>query len=103
MKTLAKVIKDAVEANKYKAGTKEVLQSVKSSKLIVVSKSLDAAERAKLDEQAKSASVTVYEFNGTSMQLGRLCNKPFRVAAIALKSATADEIKAILAEKGSAK
>lgn len=103
MKTLTKVIKDAVVANKYKSGTREVLQSVKSSKLIVVSKSMDSADRAKLDEQAKSANVAVYEFDGNSMQLGRLCNRPFRVTAIALKSATNEEIKAIMAEKGSTK
>ncbi|HEX6067505.1 MAG TPA: ribosomal L7Ae/L30e/S12e/Gadd45 family protein, partial [Nitrososphaera sp.] len=66
MKSLEKLVKDAVAADKYKSGTKEVLQVAKNSKLIVVSKSLDAGDRSKLDEQAKSANVAVYEFDGNS-------------------------------------
>lgn len=99
MKAIEKVIKDAVAANKYKSGTKEVLLSAKSSKLVIVSKSLESADRAKLDEQAKSAGVAIYEFDGNSVQLGKLCNKPFRVTAIAIKGATDAEIKAVMAEK----
>ncbi len=100
MKTLEKVIKDAVAANKYKSGLKEVLQSAKGSKLVIVSRSLDAEDRARLDEQAKSSGVAVYEFDGNSVQLGKLCNKPFRITAIAIKSATDAEIKAVMSEKG---
>ena len=102
MKALEKVIKDAVAADKYKSGVKEVLQSVKGSKLIIVSKSIASADRAKLDEQGKTANVAVYEYPGTSMQLGKLCNRPFRVTAIAINSGTAAEIEAIMSEKGAA-
>jgi len=102
MKALEKVIKDAVASDKYKSGIKEVLQSVKGSKLIIVSKSIDSADRAKLEEQAKTANVAVYEYPGTSVQLGKLCNRPFRVTAIAIKSGTAAEIEAIMSE-GAAK
>ena len=100
MKALEKVIKDAVAADKYKSGVKEVLHSVKSSKLIIVSKSIASADRAKLDDQAKTANVAVYEYPGNSMQLGKLCNRPFRVTAIAINSGTAAEIEAIMSEKG---
>jgi large subunit ribosomal protein L30e len=99
MRTLEKVIKDAVAADKYKSGIKEVMQSVKGSKLIIVSKSTESAERAKLEGQAKASNVAVYEFPGNSVQLGKLCNKPFRITAIALKSGTAEEIIAIMSEK----
>lgn len=99
MKTLEKVIRGAVGADKYKSGVKEALQSVKGSKLIIVSKSIDPEDRKKLKEQSKSANVTVYEYPGTSVQLGKLCNKPFRITAIAIKSGTADEISAIMSEK----
>ena len=102
MKALEKVIKDAVAADKYNSGVKEVLQSVKGAKLIIVSKSIDSTDRAKLEEQAKTANVAVYEYSGTSVQLGKLCNKPFRITAIALKSGTAAEIEAIMSEKGAA-
>jgi large subunit ribosomal protein L30e len=100
MKSLEKLVKDAVKADKYKSGTKEVLQAAKNSKLIVVSKSLDADNRAKLDEQAKSANVAVYEFDGNSMQLGKLCHRPFRVTAIAIQAGTDAEIKVVMEERG---
>ena len=100
MKALEKVIKDAVAADKYESGVRDVLQSVKGSKLIIVSKSISSDDRAKLEEQAKTANVAVYEYPGTSVQLGKLCNRPFRVTAIALKSGTSAEIDAIMSEKG---
>jgi len=99
MRTLEKVIKDAVATDKYKSGVKEVLQSAKGSKLIIVSKSVNPNDKKKLEEQAKSTNATIYEYPGTSVQLGKLCNKPFRVTAIAIKSGTAEEISAIVSEK----
>jgi large subunit ribosomal protein L30e len=76
-----------------------VLQAVKGSKLIIISKSVGSRERAKLVEQANSASVSIYEFPGNSVQLGKLCNKPFRITTIAIKSGTTEEINAILSEQ----
>jgi len=99
MRTLEKVIKDAVVADKYKSGVKEVLQSVKGSKLIIVSKSIDPDDRKKLEEQAKSTNVAIYEYSGNSVQLGKLCNKPFRITTMAIKSGTPEEISAIVSEK----
>lgn len=99
MRTLEKVIKDAVVADKYKSGVKEVLQSVKGSKLIIVSKSIDPDDRKKLEEQTKSTNVAIYEYSGNSVQLGKLCNKPFRITTIAIKSGTPEEISAIVSEK----
>jgi large subunit ribosomal protein L30e len=97
------VIKDAVAADKYKSGVKAVLQSVKGSKLIIISKSIDSDDRTKLEEQAKAADVAVYEYPGTSVQLGKLCNRPFRITAIAIESGTEAQIDAIMLEKGTAK
>lgn len=102
MKALEKVIKDAVAADKYKSGIREVMQSVKGSKLIIVSRSIDSADRTKLEEQAKTANVAVYDYPGTSVQLGKLCNRPYRVTAIAIKSGTGAEIDAIMSEKEAA-
>jgi len=98
MRTLEKVIKEAVASDKYKSGVKEVLQSVKGSKLIILSNTVTGADRSKIEEQAKSANVALYDYPGTSVQLGKMCNKPFRINAIALKTGSADEINSILSE-----
>jgi large subunit ribosomal protein L30e len=103
MKTLEKVIKEAITADKYKSGVREVLQSVKGSKLIILANTVPSADRAKIEEQAKSANVALYDYPGTSVQLGKMCNKPFRVNAISLKSGDTDEINSILSEGKEAK
>ena len=98
MRTLEKVIKEAITSDKYKSGVKEVLQSVKGSKLIILSSTVTGSDRSKIEEQAKSANVALYDYPGTSVQLGKMCNKPFRINAIAIKSGSADEINSILSE-----
>jgi large subunit ribosomal protein L30e len=75
-----------------------VLQSVKGSKLIVLSNTVPSADRTKIEEQAKSANVPLFDYPGTSVQLGKMCNKPFRITAIALKTGSNDQIDSILAE-----
>ena len=98
MRTLEKVIKEALASDKYRSGVKEVLQSVKGSKLIILSNTVPAPARSKIEEQAKSANVALYDYPGTSVQLGKMCNKPFRINAIAIKSGTSEEITSILSE-----
>ena len=71
------MIKDAVAADKYKSGVKELLQSVNGSKLIIISKSIDSDDRTKLEEQAKAADVVVYEYPGPLCSWAKLCNRPF--------------------------
>jgi large subunit ribosomal protein L30e len=97
-KTIDKVLKDALGANKYRFGTKEVLQSIKGSKLIILSTSVESENRSKIEEQAKSSNVPVYAFDGNSFKLGKLCNKPFRISIIALKGGTDTQISSILSE-----
>jgi large subunit ribosomal protein L30e len=88
-----------MSAHKYKSGTKEVLQSVKGSKLIILSNSIDSKNRSHLEELAKSSNVPLYQFNGNSLKLGKLCNKPFRISVIALKSGTDEAINSIFSDK----
>ena len=103
MRTLEKVIKEALASDKYKSGVKEVLQSVKGSKLIILSNTVPSVDRSKIEEQAKSANVALYDYPGTSVQLGKMCNKPFRINAIAIKAGSSEEISSILSEAKDAK
>jgi len=97
-KILEKVIKDAISSKKCKIGSKEVLHSVKGSKLIVCSSSLSENIKKEIEESARSSKVPVYNFNDTSMQLGRLCNKPFRISVISIDGASGSDISAVLEE-----
>jgi large subunit ribosomal protein L30e len=103
VKTLEKIVKNAIAENKYKSGTKEVLQSMRGSKLIIMSKSLGLNVRLKLENQAKSSNIPIYSFQGNSVQLGKLCNKPFRISIISLKSGGDEEISSIISNQSKEK
>ena len=96
VKTLEKIVKNAITDNKYKSGTKEVLHSMRGSKLIVMSNSVAPKDRLKLEEEAKSSNIPIYRFQGNSVQLGKLCNKPFRIRIMSLKSGSDEEINSLI-------
>jgi large subunit ribosomal protein L30e len=98
VKTIHKVLKEAIIANKYKCGTREVLRSIRGSKLIILSSTVGFNIRSKIVADAKQDNVPVYPFDGNSFRLGKLCSKPFRINAIALKTGTEAEIDSILSD-----
>lgn len=96
VKVLNKVIKDLVAPGKYKCGLKEVLPSIKASKLLILSNSVPLPARSEIEEKSRESAVPICYYEGNSVQLGKLCNKPFRVSVIALKSGTEEDINVIL-------
>jgi len=101
MKNLEKTIKEAISTKKCKIGTREVMGSIKASKLIVLSNSLIDEDKSKIMEEANAAKVPTLQFDGNSIQLGRLCNKTFRISTISLKVGNDDDIQELLKEFGS--
>lgn len=100
MKNLEKTIKEAISTKKCKIGTKEVMNSIKGSKLIVLSNSLITDDKSKILEQANALKIPTLEFEGNSLQLGRLCNKTFRISAVSLKVGNDSDILELLNEFG---
>ena len=100
MKNLEKIIKEAISSNKCKIGTRQVMGSIRGSKLIVLSNSLMSGNKSKILEEAKSAQVPTLNYDGNSVQLGRLCNKTFRISALSLRIGKDNEIQELLSEFG---
>jgi large subunit ribosomal protein L30e len=100
MKNLEKTIKEAISTKKCKIGTREVMGSIKGSKLIVLSNSLIDGDKSKILEEANAASVPTLQFDGNSVQLGRLCNKTFRISTISLKVGDDNDIQELINEFG---
>lgn len=98
MKNLEKTINEGISTNKCKIGTKQVMGSIKGSKLIVLSNSLIGRNKSKILEEAKSAQVPTLLYDGNSVQLGRLCNKQFRISSLSLKIGKDNEIQELLKE-----
>jgi len=89
-------LKDARKENRLTMGSKEVLNSVNNSKLIVLSQSVDKKMLEKIESDAKKQKVPLVNFQGTSVALGRLCGLQFRISTISFTSIDEANIKSIL-------
>ncbi|GBL41122.1 hypothetical protein LBMAG54_00900 [Nitrosopumilaceae archaeon] len=95
-KILEKILKDARKEDTITMGTKQVLNSMKNSKLIVVSQSVKKEMFAKIESDAKKEKIPLINFQGTSVALGRLCGLQFRISTISFTSLSDANIKSIL-------
>ena len=95
-KILEKSLKDARKENRLTMGSKEVLNSVNNSKLIVLSQSVDKEMLEKIESDAKKQKVPLVNFQGTSVALGRLCGLQFRISTISFTTIDEGNIKSIL-------
>jgi len=97
-KILEKALKDAMKEKKRILGSKEVLHSIKDSKLVVLSQSAPKKTADKILENAKKEKISTLQFEGSSVALGRLCGLQFRVSTISLTSLSDANIKSIIKE-----
>jgi len=97
-KLLEKIIKDAIEDGKYSFGTKEAISTIKNSKVIILSNSIEEKTLEKIQEVTKSSKVPTLNYNGSSVELGRLCGTQFRISALSLKTLSDTNLKAITKE-----
>ena len=97
-KLLEKALKDAIKENKCILGSKQVLSTLKDSKLVVVSDSVQNQITEKIQSDAKKVKVPTMNFNGSSVALGKLCGLQFRVSTVSFNSLTESNIKSILKE-----
>ena len=95
-KILEKSLKDALKEDKLTMGTKQVLNSVRNSKLVVLSQSVDKEVFERIESDAKKEKVPLVNFQGTSVALGRLCGLQFRISTISFASIPDANIKSIL-------
>ena len=95
-KILEKSLRDARKEDKLTMGTKQVLNSIKSSKLIVLSQSIKKEMFEQIESDAKKEKIPLVNFQGTSVALGRLCGLQFRISTISFASIDDANIKSIL-------
>ncbi len=95
-KILEKSLRDAQKEGNVTIGAKQVLNSVKNSKLIVLSQSVKKEMFDKIESDAKKEKIPLVHFQGTSVALGKLCGLQFRISSIAFTSLSDANIKSIL-------
>ena len=94
-KALEKALKDATKSGKCIMGTKEVLGSMSGSKLLVLSASLGERRTEEILAAASSSNVPSVRFEGSSVSLGRLCGRQYRVSVAAFTSITEASVRSI--------
>ena len=94
-KVLEKTLKDAIKEKQCILGTKQVLNSISKSKLVVLSKSIQTETREKIESDAKKSKIPTLTFNDTSVSLGKLCGVQFRVSTLSLPQISESEITAL--------
>ncbi len=97
-KLLEKTLKDAIKEDQCILGTKQVLNSISKSKLVVLSKSVQTEMRQKIESDAKKSKIQTLTFNGTSVNLGKLCGLQFRVSTLSLPQISESDIVSLKKE-----
>lgn len=84
----AKEIRRAVDTGKVIFGTKNSEKSLKngSSKLIIIAQNTPKLTKEKLISFSEIGKIPFYEFQGTGVELGSVCGKPFTVSAMSIEN-----------------
>ncbi|MCX8191190.1 MAG: 50S ribosomal protein L30e [Nitrososphaerales archaeon] len=94
-KEMSRILKIAIKTGKCIIGSKQVAQSVKGSKLVILASSPSHVS-SRITELCKLNSVPLMIYKGSSVKLGQLCGKPFKISAIAIKSAGEADLTGLL-------
>ena len=100
-KLLEKTLKDAIKDNQCILGTKQVLNSLSKSKLVILSKSIETENRRKIESNAKKSKIPTLDLNDTSVNLGKLCGVQFRVSTLSLPQISDSDITSLKNESES--
>jgi len=82
MSDVESVIRKALKSGKYYIGSRRTIKALKKgeAKAVVVSKNCPE----EILQKIKGFNVPVLVFNGTNMQLGEFCRKPFSIASMVI-------------------
>jgi large subunit ribosomal protein L30e len=89
-----KQIEIAVRTGKVSFGVKEALDAARfaKAKLLIMASNCPEPHRLNILEYAKQSSVPMYNYQGSSVDLGGACLKPFLVSVLTVKEPGDSEI-----------
>jgi len=82
-----KAIATTVKTGKIQFGTSSALKNAKAkkAKLIIVASNCPPRFRESIEYYCTLSEIPVSIYNGTSLDLGAVCGKPFEVSALTIK------------------
>jgi len=81
-----RALKDLLRTGSYRIGAKTSIKALKTgkAKMIIIAENAPPLLKKKAIYYSKMSGVPVYIFKGTSVDLGLLAGKPFRISMIAV-------------------
>ena len=98
-----KAIATTVKTGKILFGTNNAIENVKTrkAKLIIVASNCPQKIREDIEYYCKLSNIPVTIYNGTSIDLGAVCGKPFMVSVLTIREpGDSDILKLAEAENG---
>jgi large subunit ribosomal protein L30e len=98
-----KAIATTVKTGKILFGTNNAIKNAKTrrAKLIIVASNCPQKIREEIEYFCKLSNIPVTIYNGTSIDLGAVCGKPFKVSALTIREpGDSDILKLAEAENG---
>ena len=94
------IIKRVIETGKVKIGSRSVSKAIVTAKpkLVILSSNCPKTAKEDIIHYASLASVPVYNYEGTSIELGEVCRKPFPISAMAIESPGTAKITQLVKE-----
>lgn len=101
MADLNNALATAVKTGKVLFGAETTLKIAMSGKvsLIVIAANCPKETRESLEYYCKLSEIPMIVYPGTSLELGRICNRPFFVSVMAIRDPGSSEILKMAAEK----
>ncbi|HDD31523.1 MAG TPA: 50S ribosomal protein L30e [Thermococcus litoralis] len=98
---LAFELRKALETGKVIIGSNETVRLAKvgRAKLIIIAKNAPKDLKDDINYYAKLSNIPVYEFEGTSVELGTMLGKPFVIASLAIVEPGESKILALAGGK----
>ncbi|KYH42022.1 MAG: 50S ribosomal protein L30 [Candidatus Bathyarchaeota archaeon B26-2] len=101
MVNINRAISMAVKTGKVLFGAKSALENAKTGKarLIVVASNCPLKTRLDLEYYCKLSGVPLIVYEGTSLELGAVCGKPFTVSAMTIRETGDSDILKVAVKK----
>ncbi|VVB98216.1 50S ribosomal protein L30e [uncultured archaeon] len=98
---LARAVRMAVETGKVEFGAKTGMKDslLGKAKLIVVASNAPGELQEDISQYAKLSGAAVLTFEGTSMELGSICGKPYPVSVLSVYDAGSSDIMELTKKK----
>lgn len=94
-KQLHKIMRSIIKNGKYDLGLKESTKSLKNVKMLIYSSDIEKSVISNIEDSCKQLSIPVIAFPESSMALGRVCGKPFKVSVISVRSTGDTDISSL--------